>query len=496
MNEGKWERRTKNHIVPLRSHVYVNPADPFYYEKILQYVDGSSPEALYHVGMKLIHQGAREKGTALLNRCAQTRTAYALRARSELERMQSERPAPLPASRTSSPPQRRSGWHWKLPAATAAVLLILLLLAEPNPVKSMLTRIVTPVAPLHVVYETSELPFFLYIDDEQSPKEIERLLYDEIRQISRQYPEQLVQIYGLPAGSGKGGGKPLPLRNPALKERAFVLAEYREKTGESVLIRFFPVGEPLRVSPKANPSLQISANLVRTALQQYAIDHGKLPERVQELLSDYPDNYLSFIPAEPASGSADISSEAGANGEGGWIYEPGAGDPALVFRPNGGDNVSYAPMEIIVAKSNHTLYVVNGPYLLAEKTIGLGKEDSTPEGSFRIDRRVLEPQGASPGVYGAAALGFGAWALHGTNAPASVGANESLGCVRLTNADVSELFPYVPLGAEVRIGSGEPEERDLWIEVQGEVPGLKGINGKQLSSQDERGGEIIFSWLY
>jgi lipoprotein-anchoring transpeptidase ErfK/SrfK len=43
-------------------------------------------------------------------------------------------------------------------------------------------------------------------------------------------------------------------------------------------------------------------------------------------------------------------------------------------------------------------------------------------------------------------LGF-----HGTNEPDSVGSDTSLGCVRLRNGDVEELYEILPRGTEVVI---------------------------------------------
>lgn len=45
------------------------------------------------------------------------------------------------------------------------------------------------------------------------------------------------------------------------------------------------------------------------------------------------------------------------------------------------------------------------------------------------------------------------YAIHGTNEPASIGRDESLGCIRMLPDDVEELFDMVPIGTEVSIES-------------------------------------------
>jgi lipoprotein-anchoring transpeptidase ErfK/SrfK len=46
-------------------------------------------------------------------------------------------------------------------------------------------------------------------------------------------------------------------------------------------------------------------------------------------------------------------------------------------------------------------------------------------------------------------LSGGEYAIHGTNAPGSVGHFVSHGCIRMYNADITDLFDRVPLGATV-----------------------------------------------
>jgi len=46
-------------------------------------------------------------------------------------------------------------------------------------------------------------------------------------------------------------------------------------------------------------------------------------------------------------------------------------------------------------------------------------------------------------------LSGGEYAIHGTNAPGSVGGFVSYGCIRMLNADISDLYERVSVGTAV-----------------------------------------------
>jgi len=48
-------------------------------------------------------------------------------------------------------------------------------------------------------------------------------------------------------------------------------------------------------------------------------------------------------------------------------------------------------------------------------------------------------------------LGSSIYRIHGTNEPTSIGKSASSGCIRMLNADVSELYTLVKLGSEVTV---------------------------------------------
>jgi len=48
-------------------------------------------------------------------------------------------------------------------------------------------------------------------------------------------------------------------------------------------------------------------------------------------------------------------------------------------------------------------------------------------------------------------LGSSIYRIHGTNEPKSIGKAASSGCIRMLNADVTELYTLVKIGAEVTV---------------------------------------------
>jgi LysM repeat protein len=102
--------------------------------------------------------------------------------------------------------------------------------------------------------------------------------------------------------------------------------------------------------------------------------------------------------------------------------------------------------------------------------VGLGPDDKTPSGAFTIRKKVLNPDwyyegkripaGNPENILGTRWLGFDAdenggrgagLGIHGTTLPESVPGRESKGCIRMLNADVEELYDWVPQGTVVEI---------------------------------------------
>jgi lipoprotein-anchoring transpeptidase ErfK/SrfK len=132
---------------------------------------------------------------------------------------------------------------------------------------------------------------------------------------------------------------------------------------------------------------------------------------------------------------------------------------------------NYASGTVVVKTGERSLYYVLGNNTALRYRVGVGRLGKQWTGTAVIDGKHLQPAwsppaevrrdkpglpsviaGGSPrNPMGAAALTLsgGQYAIHGTNAPGSIGGFVSYGCIRMHNADVLDLFGRVGLGTTV-----------------------------------------------
>lgn len=131
----------------------------------------------------------------------------------------------------------------------------------------------------------------------------------------------------------------------------------------------------------------------------------------------------------------------------------------------------YAAGTIVVHTNARRLYLVVDAQHAIEYPVGVGKAGKQWAGTSQIDGKYLNPAwsppaevkrdkpslpdvipGGSPhNPMGVAAmtLAGGEYAIHGTNMPGSVGGFVSYGCIRMYNADITDLYGRVRVGTPV-----------------------------------------------
>ncbi|MER0238370.1 L,D-transpeptidase [Fulvimarina sp. MAC8] len=144
----------------------------------------------------------------------------------------------------------------------------------------------------------------------------------------------------------------------------------------------------------------------------------------------------------------------------------------LEARPEISFQAEADPGTIVVKTSERKLYLITAPGKAMVYDIAVGKPSEqwfgkswvsrkrraptwVPTPSMR-ERNPRLPQSIGPGPKNplgerAINLGWGAYRIHGTNNPRSIGSAASAGCFRMRNADVKDLFERVHVGAEVRV---------------------------------------------
>jgi lipoprotein-anchoring transpeptidase ErfK/SrfK len=159
---------------------------------------------------------------------------------------------------------------------------------------------------------------------------------------------------------------------------------------------------------------------------------------------------------------------------------PGAGDamaglelgPAAVLSPDPPANpgAGAGALRILIEKGAHRLTLFRDGRPARRWPVGLGKDDSTPEGTFYIALKLVDPDWYNRGEVVPAddpdnplgehwmSLGAGGartpYGIHGTIEPGSIGRSLSRGCVRMFPGDVAALFRMCPVGTRVDIVSG------------------------------------------
>ncbi|HEV7881615.1 L,D-transpeptidase [Bradyrhizobium sp.] len=149
--------------------------------------------------------------------------------------------------------------------------------------------------------------------------------------------------------------------------------------------------------------------------------------------------------------------------------EPGA-TPERLRRAIVAYDTREAPGTVIIDTGHTTLYYVLGQNRAIRYGVGVGREGFTWSGVQTISRKAEWPDwhpptemiarqpylprfmaGGPGNPLGARAmyLGTSQYRIHGTNDPSTIGKFVSSGCIRLTNADVADLFSRVDVGTKV-----------------------------------------------
>lgn len=124
---------------------------------------------------------------------------------------------------------------------------------------------------------------------------------------------------------------------------------------------------------------------------------------------------------------------------------------------------------IHVSKESRRLRVYLGEVLVREYQVCIGRDDKTPIGTFKVETRQEKtpwrnPENGKLLYYGDPEYAIGTrWlgfentkdaqgiGIHGTNEPESIGKAESLGCIRMRNEEVEELFEITAIGTAVTV---------------------------------------------
>ena len=124
-----------------------------------------------------------------------------------------------------------------------------------------------------------------------------------------------------------------------------------------------------------------------------------------------------------------------------------------------------AKFSIFVDKSQNVLFLKKGDEILKTYRVATGKDNSTPIGEFTIITRLKNPvhfrrdisaavpAGSPQNILGTRWMGIDVpgYGIHGHAVTDDIGKQVTLGCVRMLDREVEELYDIVPQGARVII---------------------------------------------
>jgi len=233
-------------------------------------------------------------------------------------------------------------------------------------------------------------------------------------------------------------------------------------------------------------SIEAQKALVKIA--EFYNKNGELlleKETLQRLINAYPEGDFT-ADAQDRVGEINIKMLfSKAQTKNSIIYEVQPGDSLykiakkyktnveLIMKVNGLKNSLIRPgmklkivtsvFKIVVSKSDLNLKLIADDEVLKVYPIGIGKDNSTPVGQFKIVNRIVDPvwyktgaivpAGSAENILGTRWLGISepGYGIHGTVDKQPIQKQKTQGCVRMRNKDVEELFNIVPVNTEVII---------------------------------------------
>ena len=120
------------------------------------------------------------------------------------------------------------------------------------------------------------------------------------------------------------------------------------------------------------------------------------------------------------------------------------------------------PFNAVVDLSDYEITIHCHGYFVYKFPVGVGRDESSPIGTFKVIDKVVNPPYYGPegaiaaddpaNPIGERWISIGdSYGIHGTIDPDSIGKSESRGCIRMLNEDVEIVYDLLTIGSEVVI---------------------------------------------
>lgn len=192
---------------------------------------------------------------------------------------------------------------------------------------------------------------------------------------------------------------------------------------------------------------------------------GKIQGRIEDInikiiFSSVPDECSTKYTVKPKDALIKIAKKFNTTV---GLIKKANGLKSNIIRPGQKLKVNTCRFSVAVDKSQNLLFLKRKGEIVKTYIVSTGKDNNTPIGDFRIVNKLLKPTWFKTGavippdspenILGSRWMGFDlkGYGIHGTTEPDNLGKQITLGCVRMKNEDVEELFDIVSVGTEVTI---------------------------------------------
>lgn len=134
-----------------------------------------------------------------------------------------------------------------------------------------------------------------------------------------------------------------------------------------------------------------------------------------------------------------------------------------MIKPKQKLKINTCEFSAVVDKSQNLLFLKRAGGVIKTYVVSTGEDGNTPVGNFKIVNKLIKPTWYKTGavispddpenVLGSRWMGFDlkGYGIHGTIEPENLGKQVTLGCIRMKNQDIEELFDIIPVGTEIII---------------------------------------------
>lgn len=133
------------------------------------------------------------------------------------------------------------------------------------------------------------------------------------------------------------------------------------------------------------------------------------------------------------------------------------------IRPDDRLKIITVNFSILVDKSQNILTLKTDNEVMKIYKVSTGKDNCTPVGEFEIINKLKNPvwykdgkviaAGDPKNILGSRWMGLSKkdYGIHGTTDEVTIGRQITLGCIRMKNEEIEELYTFIPIGAKVTI---------------------------------------------